>query len=489
MTSRRTIIALGAVFLLVGACGGEATTPPEDVVNFISHDVWKPPPPEDIKELPEIDSQVDLAPADEQDPPPDVPPVLTACGDGVCNGAETIQNCAKDCLDNPAKVVFIFAHKGDELASLGRIYDLTQAGAKVFVFFLTFDETPIETFYVSPSKLSVAAVGVPVENIYLYEQHIEWGMVSGTREVLDRLTQHLSTIQPEAVYLPQLCGGELEDELAHVIGLQAAKRASLFPDYYEVPTPSSYFESADAPLDAAQQDPDGFVTHFIRRWRLIPKNTDELKPTLGSQDMVELRLAAAHIMNDWFQGFLYKIPEDRLLYLLREIQTYRAMPQGQKLDKKPYLESLENPGSVFIYVDQGYTFDEFKHRAKVIASFYGSDVRTIPSTLPWFDAPAPMIIMQDYDVVLDIRSFSPDPDTFSFMVGYGPAKQPTEHCQPVAPVQVSAFESLQVTFKCEAKNPVGKHTYYFRIYSQMAEEWDDATTFSEVPFQISIGNI
>jgi hypothetical protein len=52
---------------------------------------------------------------------------------------------------------------------------------------------------------------------------------------------------------------------------------------------------------------------------------------------------------------------------------------------------------------------------------------------------------------------------------------------------VSQFESLQITVKCEAKNPIGEHTYYFRIYSQMADEWDDSAKFTEVPFHISIG--
>lgn len=486
MTCRSPIVALLATALLACACGEGATTPAEDGVNFISHDGRIPPPPEDIRQTQDR-MEPDDVPSVDEETPPDVPRVLTGCGDGVCAGAETYENCAKDCLETALKVAFIFAHKGDELSALGRIYDLAQAGAEIFVFYLTFDDTPLDTIYGSPQKLAVVAVGVPVANIYLYEQHIEWGMVSGTREVLDRLTQHLSTIQPEAIYLPQLCGGELEDELAHVIGIQAAKRASLFPTYFEIPTPSNYFEGTSPPLETAQQDPDGFVNHFIRRWKLIPKNTEELKPTLGSQDMVELRMASAHIMNDWFQGFLYKLPEDRLLYLLREMQRYREVPQGQKLDKKPFLESLENPGATFIYVDQGYTFDEFKQRVRIIESFYGADVRTDPQSLPWFNEPQQLTIMQDFDVVLDIRSFSPDPDTFSFMYGYGPAKQPTDHCQPIDSVQVSPFESLQLTVHCEAKNPIGKHTYYFRVYSQMAEEWDDAATFNEVPFQIAIG--
>ncbi len=487
MIAKAPTVVLIALALLASACGDDATTTAPDTVNFVSHDTSKPPPA-DVQETTDITAPQDLQILDETEPPLDIPPVETGCGDGVCSGAENAQNCAKDCLVNPAKVAFIFAHKGDEVGSLGRIYDLTKAGSTVFVFYLTFDDTPLESIYGSPSKLSVAALGVPAENIYLYEQHIEWGMVSGTREVLDRLTQHLNTVQPEAIYLPQLAGGELEDELAHVIGLQAAKRASLFPEYFEVPSPSAYYEGTPPDLETAQQDPDGFVNHFIRRWKLIPKNSDELKPTLGSQDMVELRMASAHIMNDWFQGFLYKIPEDRLLYLLRELQRYRPMPTSQKVDKKPFLESLENPGATYIYADQGYSFDEFKHRARVIESFYGSDVRTDPQALPWFDEPIPLMIIQDFDVVLDIRSFSPDPDTFTFMVGYGPAKQPTEHCQPVEPVQVSQFESLQVTVKCEAKNPVGKHTYYFRVYSEMADEWDDAANFTEVPFHISIGN-
>lgn len=484
-----TVVALLAG-LALAACGSEGGTSSEsDTVLFPNKDTGNPPVT-DIT-VPEADVDLpdeDIVTADEPSTP-DIPPVQTGCGDGVCQGAETVQNCAKDCLEIEQSVAFIFAHKGDEIGALGRIYDLVQGGANVFVFYLTFDDTPIETIYGnSAGKLAVAALGVPAENIYLYEQYLDWHMVSGTREVLDRLTQHLKTVTPEAIYLPQLAGGDIEDEIAHVIGLQAAKRASVFPEYFEVPSPSNYFLGTDPPVETAMQDPDGFVNHFILRWKLIPKNTEELKPTLGSEDMVNLRLAAAHIMNDWFQGFLYQIPEDRLLYLLREVQRYRQLPQGQKVDKRPYLESLENPGSSYIYEEQGFTFDEFKQRARVIESFFGCDAQTAPSSLPYFDEPISVTIMQDYQLTLDIRSFSPDPDEFSFIFGWGPAKNETDHCQPIAPLTVSPFESLQLTINCEAKNEVGIHTYFVRIYSAQADEWDDAAKYTEIPFRISIGN-
>jgi hypothetical protein len=488
MMNRLCFVLISVLALGTTACGGEDPVAQEDTVIFPKKDISQPPLVVDLVDAEPDVSEIDLAVMDETSLP-DLPPIQTGCGDGLCQGAETVQNCAKDCLEATVSVAFVFAHKGDELAALGRIHDLVQGGAQVFVFYLTFDDTPIGTVYANaPQKLAVAALGVPAENIYLYEQYLDWHMVSGTREVLDRLTQHLKTISPEALYLPQLAGGDIEDEVAHVIGLQAAKRASVFPEYFEVPVPSNYFVGTEPPLETAQQDPDGFVNHFIKRWKLIPKSTDELKPTLGSAEMVTLRLAAAHIMNDWFQGFLYQLPEDRLLYLLREIQRYRELPGGQKVDKRPFIESLDNPGTKYIYEEEGFTFDEFKQRARIIQSFYGCDARTEPSALPWFDEPIPVTIMHDYELILDVRSFSPDPDEFSFVFGWGPAKNETDHCQPIAPVQVSAFESLQLPITCQAKNEIGVHTYFVRVYSAQADEWDDAATFVEIPFRVKIAN-
>jgi hypothetical protein len=331
-----TLLLLTLVAILAACGGGEGTKTPEDI-HFGPQDTGPPPTPDARWDEP--DTVEVVQPPDEKSEP-DIPPVLTGCGDGECKGGETVENCAKDCLDTPEAAAFVFAHKGDELGALGRIYDLVQAGAPVYVFYLTFDDTPIDTIYAgAPSKLSVATLGVPAENIYLYETHIDWGLVTGSREVVDKLTQHFITLQPKTIYLPQLCGGELEDEMAHIAGIWAAKRAKIFPAYYEVPSPSNYYVGTAPDPATAQADPDAFVEQFVRRWKLIAKGTEELKPTLGSEDMVELRLAAAHIMNDWFQAFLYKLPEDRLLYLLREMQRFREVPAGQKSDKKPFTQS------------------------------------------------------------------------------------------------------------------------------------------------------
>ncbi len=480
-----TLLLLTLVAILAACGGGEGTKTPEDI-HFGPQDTGPPPTPDARWDEP--DTVEVVQPPDEKSEP-DIPPVLTGCGDGECKGGETVENCAKDCLDTPEAAAFVFAHKGDELGALGRIYDLVQAGAPVYVFYLTFDDTPIDTIYAgAPSKLSVATLGVPAENIYLYETHIDWGLVTGSREVVDKLTQHFITLQPKTIYLPQLCGGELEDEMAHIAGIWAAKRAKIFPAYYEVPSPSNYYVGTAPDPATAQADPDAFVEQFVRRWKLIAKGTEELKPTLGSEDMVELRLAAAHIMNDWFQAFLYKLPEDRLLYLLREMQRFREVPAGQKSDKKPFTQSLDNPGAKFIYEEQGYTFDEFKQRAAVIQSFYGCNLRTEPSGLPFFDEPVPLTIMHNFDVVLDIRAFSPEPDTLTFKVGFGPSKNDLHHCIATDPVDVSALESLKVTLSCQAKQEVGEHTYYFRAYSKLAAENNDAALYTEVPFHVEIAN-
>lgn len=414
---------------------------------------------------------------------------IGVCGDGVCSGAENSMNCAKDCQEATETAAFVFAHKGDELGSLGRIYDLTQAGNEVYVFFLTFDDTPIEELYSdSASKLSVAFLGVPVENIYAYEKYIDWDIVSGNHEVVDRLTQHFVMVEPDSIYVPQLCGSELEDELAHVVGVWSAKKAHAFPTYYEVPTRSNYYVQGDPDSAFASSDPDMFMQHFIKRWKLIPKSTEELKPTLAAQDMAQIRMAAAHIMNPWLQEFIYKLPEDKVLFLLRDIQKYRELPQGQQTDGKPFVDSVDNPGAKYIYQEQGYTHDEFKKMAHVIESFYGSNLRTDPSALPWYDEPESLIIMHDFDVTLQVRSFSLEPDEFNFIIGFGAAKEETDDCAKPEPVALEAMGSTEIVVPCKAKEPIGEHTYYFRAYSKLAQENNDPALHTEVPFRVKIGN-
>jgi len=389
---------------------------------------------------------------------------------------------------DPEKAAFVFAHKGDEIGALGRIQDLLGAGAAVYVFYLTFDDTPIDKYYNgNPATLSVASLGVPADWIYLYEKYIEWGIVTGNHEAVDRLTQHFVTLQPSSIYVPQLCGGNLESELAHVVGVWAAKRAKVFPKYYEVPARSNYYVMTDTDADLATTDPDLFVQRFVDRWRLLPKSTDELKPTLGAQDMAKVRLAASHIQDPWLQDFLYKLPEDRVLFLLRELQRFRQVPDKQANDKKPFLESPANPAGTFIYNEQGYTFDEFKQRAKVVESFYGTNLRTEPSTLPGFDEPLSLVILQQFDVALQIRAFSNEPDTLSFTIGFGPAKSETQDCEKPAELAIEALEKTEIVVKCKAKEPIGKHVYYLRAYSAKAKANNDAALFTEVPFQIQIG--
>jgi hypothetical protein len=418
---------------------------------------------------------------------PDVP-VTSGCGDGVCQGAETGANCAKDCLEEGVVAAFVFAHKGDDLASLGRIFDLAQGGADIYLFFVTFDEVPLADKYGGDTgKLAPASLGVSPDNIYTYESYIEWGIVTGSHEVLDRLVQHLAQVQPTQLYVPQLCGGDLEGELAHAVAYWAAKRAKIQPDYFEVPVPSNYYVLEAPSADLATSNPDGFVDKFVKRWKLIPKGGEELKPTLGTDDIAQLRLAAAHIQNPWFQDFLYKLPEDRLLYLLREVQRFRQMPPDQLPTDKPFQQSMDNPAGLFIYSQQGYSHDDFKAMAKVVESFYGANFRTDPSALPYYDEPLSLMIMQKFDLKVDIRVFSPEEDTLSFKIGFGPAKDPTTDCVAPDDLQVSALQTTSVTIPCKAEEPIGQHTYYVRIYSEQAAINNDAAKFTEIPVSISVG--
>ena len=480
------VLVVGALAMLVACSGSNGSEDggnggPE--ISIADPDEGPVGPGNDV----EVVADDSTLPGNDVETDPDVPVVNTGCGDGLCQGAETPESCAKDCLKEEISAAFVFAHKGDELASLGRIFDLAQAGATIYVFYLTYDDTPIDEYYSGQvGKLAPASLGVAAENIYAYEQYIDWGIVSGNHEALDRLTQHFISLEPGHIYLPQLCGGDFEDELAHIVGYWAAKRAKLFPLYYEVPVPSNYYIQEAPSIKLSQDDPDLFVDKFIKRWKLIPKGGEEMKTTLGTEDMAQLRVAAAHIQNAWFQDFLYKLPEDRLLYLLREIQRYRELPPDQKVDEKPYLESLENPQGTYIYHEQGYSFDEFKQMSRVIMSFYGTNLKTNPSALPFYDEPMDVKIVHDFEVELEMRAFSSEDDTLSFKIGFGPSKDPTEDCIVPDDIAVAAFEKKTITISCNAEEPIGPHTYYFRAYSDQAKVNNDQAKYTEIPLKVNV---
>jgi len=470
---------------MASSCGGSGGSRDveEDGVSIVPQDV----PEEHPLDAAEAVDNGDVSASDTGSEKKDVP-VTTGCGDGVCAGAETLATCAKDCLEGTLKAAFVFAHKGDELASLGRMFDLAQAGADIYIFYLTFDDTPIvESYQDDTSKLAPASLGVAPANIYVYEKYIEWGIVTGNHEIIDRLVQHLAQVKPDHLYLPQLCGGDLESELAHAVGYWATKRAKIQPEFFESAVPSNYYVMEAPSADIAQSDPDGFVDKFIKRWKLIPKGGEESKPTLGTEDMAQIRLAAAHIQNKWFQDFLYKLPEDRLLYLLREMQKFRTMPPDQEPVDKPYVGSAENPGGVYIYNQQGYTFDDYKGIAKVVESFWGVNFRSTPSALPYYDEPLSLMIMQKFDINLDVRVFSPEEDSLSFKIGFGPAKDPTTDCEVPDDIQVTALQTTTVAMHCKAEEPIGVHTYSIRIYSEQASINNDAAKFTEIPVVISVG--
>lgn len=415
------------------------------------------------------------------------PQIVTGCGDGVCQGAETPENCAKDCLKTTKVAVFIFAHKGDELGALGRIRDLILAGAKVYVFYITFDDTPLEQYYDgSKAKTAPASLGVVEENIYCYENYIEWGLVTGSNEILERLKQHLAQIQPDEVYLPQLCGGELEHELAHAAGFWGTKRAKLSPQFYEVPAPSNFYILQPPDLTIAADSPDVFVEQFIQRWKMLPKATEELKPTLNTQDMMAIRLAAAHIADEWWQQVVLTLPEDRLLYMLSLLQRFRKVPTDQKPQDRPYVSSLANPEGVYIYEEQGYSFDDYKAYERLMRSFSGVNARTVPSHLPWFDEPMEVIIAHPFEINVELWSFSGAMDTIEFLIGIGPSKKETEDCQTPESLQILPNEKKQIKIQCKAMEPIGEHVYYIRAYSALAKQNAEAAKFAQVPFVIKV---
>ena len=414
----------------------------------------------------------------------------TGCGNGVCDPDEDTWSCAKDCHDAEWGALFVFAHKGDEWAALGRIHDLLAAGASVQVVYLTDDDTPFEQVY-NGAKPTLAPVvlGVPVDNVFLYELNTEgWPLAAGPHAALDRLATQVKAFQPAEIYLPQLCGGDLDVELAHVVGLWAAKRSGMSPQpaFYEVPARSAYYLLEEPEPASAVTDPVGYVDLVLQRWKILPKDTQELKPTIGASELHAIVDASNYILDDWMLKTRDALPEDQYKHLLRMVQRYRLLPVGQDPEEPVYLSSIVNPEGAALYEAVGWTFDEFRHLVHVVQSFKGTNLLTTPLHIPGHQEPLDISIANSFDIELTIRNVSGEDDKVSIVVGIDATKDITDDCQLPPDTQISGWGEVQLTLHCTAWEEIGPHVFYIRAYSQQAEEAYEPAKFTEIPFVFNV---
>ncbi|MFH1531150.1 MAG: hypothetical protein ABIK09_10520 [Pseudomonadota bacterium] len=433
-------------------------------------------------------STVDLV--GDQGPAMDLLPPETGCGNGHCDSDENQWTCAKDCSNPDWGALFIFAHKGDEWTSLGRIHDLLGTGASVQVVYLTSDDTPFETVYGgSKAALAPVVLGVPADHVFLYELYNEgWPLVAGPHAALDRLSTQVKGFQPAEVYLPQLGGGDLEADLAHVVGIWAVKRSTMFPQpaLYEVPARSNYYLLSEPDPATAAANPNGYVDLVLQRWKLLPKDTEELKPTVGAQELAAILNAAEYILDDWMVATRNALPQDQYKYLLRTAQRFRLVPDSQDPEVPVYLSSIVNPQGTYIYEEQGWTHDEFAHLVRLVESFAGTNILTSPLHLPAFQEPDDLYIAQSFDIDLTIRNIATEEDVVSLIVGIDAVKNPTEDCQlPPDPV-IPGWGAVTVTLHCKAEEEIGPHVFYIRAYSQKAADAYEPAKFAEIPYRFNV---
>ena len=426
----------------------------------------------------------------DQDPTGELPPVETGCGDGTCDADEDQWSCAKDCSDPDWGALFVFAHKGDEWTALGRMHDLLETGASVQVVYLTSDDTPFEAVYAgSKAALAPVVLGVPEDNVFLYELYDEgWPLAAGPHAALDRLSTQVKSLQPAEVYLPQLGGGALEVDLAHVVGLWAVKRSGMFPQpaLYEVPARSNYYLLTEPDPETATADPYGYVDLVLQRWKLLPKDSDELKPTVGGPELGAILNAAEYILDDWMVATRAALPTDQYKYLLRMAQRYRLLPADQDPEEPVYLSSMVNPDGTAIYEQQGWSRDEFAHLVRLVKSFAGTNILTAPLHLPGHQAPLDLYIAQSFEIALTIRNVAAEEDVVSLLIGIDAIKDPTEDCLlPPDPV-IPGWGEVTVILQCKAEEMIGPHTFYIRAYSERAQEAFEPAKFAEIPFAFEV---
>ncbi len=414
------------------------------------------------------------------------------CGDQKCTNNEDDLTCARDCLEAPLTAMFIFASKGDEWASLGRMQDLLEAQCKIVVLYIAPpDDTPLADAYTgNKNLLPVVQLGVNAANTVLFEQYPNiWPLLVGPHAVLDQIEAVARTHKPAQVYLPQLAGGLIRNELAHAVGYWGVKRAAIYPEptFFEVPVPSSYYVLEAPGADLVNNNPDLFVDQVLKYWKLIPKTSNEQKPLLSTDDLTAIRAAANATANTWFKDARLALTPARYQTLLSSAQAFRAIPQNQDLEKAPWVSSTANPEGQFIYEVQGYTHSEFVHFVKHTRSFAGCDAVTDPSHLPAFDTPIQVKQGNAFNFTMLIRNVGAAQDTIDFTVGIDAEKRPTTDCDPIPePVVIPGKGSVSVDFHCRADETRTVHTLYIRANSAIAEAQAEPTDYLEVPFQFKV---
>jgi hypothetical protein len=353
------------------------------------------------------------------------------------------------------------------------------------------DDTPLTEAYTgNKSLLPVVQLGVSPANTILFEQFQGiWPLLVGPHAVLDQIEAAARTHKPAQVYLPQLCGGLIRNELAHAAGYWGVKRAAIYPEpvYYEVPVPSSYnvLESPDG--DLLDSNPDVFVTRLLQYWQLIPKTTNVQKSLISGGDLANLKAAAGATANAWFKEARTGLTANQYETLLKSVQAFRRVPQNQDLEKLPWQSSTANPEGVFLYNEQGYTHSEFVHFVKHSRSFAGTDAVTDPSHLPAFNSPREVKQGANFNFTLLVRNVGAAEDTITFTVAIDSEKRPTTDCDPIPePVVIQGKGSVTVDFHCQAAETRTLHTLYLRANSALAATQSEPTAFVEVPFQFKV---
>ena len=485
----RFVIPIFLMLALSGvvACGGgSGAAVPDDVSGDSSIGAdWgnvadSPGPGSDV---PERDGTSDRASSD-------YPIPETGCGNGVCDPDEDTWSCAKDCHDPDWGALFVFAHKGDEWAALGRIHDLLAAGASVQVVYLTDDDTPFDQVYGGAKPaLAPVVLGVPEDHVFLYELYTEgWPLAAGPHAALDRLLTQVKAFQPAEVYLPQLCGGDLDVELAHMVGLWAVKRSTMFPQpaFYEVPARSAYYLLEEPEPASAVTDPDGYVDLVLQRWKLLPKDTQELKPTIGASELHAIVAASDYILDDWMVKTRDALPADQYKHLLRMVQRFRLLPVDQDPKEPAYLSSIVNPEGAALYEAVGWTFDEFKHLVNLVQSFKGTNLLTVPLHMPGHQEPLDIPIAYSFDIMLTIRNISGEDDVVSIVVGIDAIKDITDDCLLPPDPEIPGWGEVQLILHCKAEEEIGPHVFFIRAYSQQAQDAFEPAKFTEIPFAFNV---
>jgi LmbE family N-acetylglucosaminyl deacetylase len=148
--------------------------------------------------------------------------------------------CQQKTTDENTKALYLFAHQDDEIPIIAKMASSERAGRGVYVIWITDGSgTADPKLREAESRNTMKFIGVPQENLFFlgYQDRYSWKNLDA---VLGDVLKLVEKIQPEEITADAYEGGNIDHDVASLMGTLAAARVPSVREHYEFPLYNSY---------------------------------------------------------------------------------------------------------------------------------------------------------------------------------------------------------------------------------------------------------